>query len=319
MSDERVITDTESLIDFVMGDENESYHSPQDKEEQKEVSETASPEDVDTDGNTFHDDDDGFVADDSQTDSDANGGAEQASSAEQKAPSKEDSAAKAPEVQVDYQYEINNLHKRLHDTQKAMHEATSRASALQKRLDDLEKSKKEKSLENTEDDNWFSDSEDKAVAEIRQELSDIKKENDNLSLQQQDIQQQANLTAWHQAAAPLRQQYADFDELVYEKLEPLLDEKTGDARIRELYMQQQDRSPAGAYKFAKSLPMIREILDNPESFHQKMHTLEEATKIKKEEPVRRTQGRDAMRMVPSADFAESSQGRTRSLVDEVFG
>jgi hypothetical protein len=154
---------------------------------------------------------------------------------------------------------------------------------------------------------------------LKQELSEIQKENETIGSQQQEIQQQANLTAWHQAAEPIRREHADFDELVYEKLEPMLDEKTGDARVRALYMQQQDKTPAGAYKFARSLPMILEMLDDPESFHRKITNFNQ--EIKKEkigEPPRKVTGNEAFRGMNSADFAEEKTSASRSLVDELF-
>jgi chromosome segregation ATPase len=325
MSEERVITEEESLIDFALGGEDDSRHSPEAEKETDSETGSNAPEAEDV-AETF----DPYGDDDSE-DSFADDSAEEESKAveskEGKAPADADSAeeteAKTPApAQVDHSQEIANLQKRLHDTQQAMHKATARAADLQKKLDALESKKSTKNSGDSEED-WFSDSDDddKEVTALKQELEEIKKENEDLGNQQQDIQQQANLAAWHNAAAPLRAEHADFDELVYEKLEPLLDPETGDARIRELYLQQKDRTPSGAYKFAKSLPMIFEILENPEAFHAKMHSLDE--KIKQAPPENKTASKAnkkaALDMVNSADFADAPRGQSRSLVDDIFG
>lgn len=321
MSEENVITDVDSLIDFVLGDEAEAAHHSPGKEDHTAAEEAETTPEVKSDAEEFDpygDNSSIDFADDSVEEQKEKEGEDAPENAPAEADSAEKKEEKAPEkTTVDYQQEITNLNKRLHDTQKAFHESTERASRLQKRLDELEK--KKVSEENDHDDNWFSDADSKEVDSLKQELSDIRKENEALGSQQQEIQQQANLAAWHQAAEPVRQEHADFDELVYEKLEPLLDEETGDARVRQLYMQQQDKTPAGAYKFARSLPMILEMLNDPESFHRKITNFnQEIQKEKVKDSPRKVTGNEALRVMNSADFAEERSSVGRSLVDELF-
>jgi chromosome segregation ATPase len=324
MSDENVITDVESLVDFVLGDESENDHHSPDTE--GNTAETQVPQDapeVKDDADEFDpygENEESPFAEDSaenQQDNEHDKPSEQAPATADSAAEKEEKTTQQPEV--DYQQEINKLTKRLHDTQKAFHESTERAAQLQKRLDAIEEKSKQSAAEE-DGDNWFSDSDNKEVAALKQEISDIQKDNEALGQQQQEIQQQANLAAWHQAAASVRQEHEDFDELVYEKLEPLLDEETGDARVRELYLSQKDLSPAGAYKFARSLPMILEMLNDPEAFHAKIESLKKEVKSRASDaPVRKVTGNDGLRVMNSADFAEESRSASGSLIDEIFG
>jgi hypothetical protein len=324
MSENVVVSEDESLIDAIFGDAPEAdHHSQEEAKQQIESSDPAPAPEVKDDADEFdpygEKEDSPFFPDSAE---------EEVTPAEGKAPetapSKEDSAekevGKAPEKNdVDYQQEISKLNKRLHDTQKAFHETSQKAANLQKRLDELESKKNHP--EDQDDDNWFKESDNKEVDAIKQELSEIKRESEDLSAQQQEIQQQANLTAWHQAAAPVRAEHADFDELVYEKLEPMLDEETGDARVRALYLQQKDKSPAGAYNFARNLPLILEMLDNPEGFSAKVASLKKEVNPSSPEDKspRKVTGNEALRVMNSADFAEEKTKGNRSLIDEIFG
>lgn len=326
MSQETMVVEDESLIDFVLGGDETVSHSPETKKEEASTPEATAPKvEVNAEEEVFDpygDDED----DSAEIEADDSAKTEEVKPQE-KAPAEADSAEPKEEpVQdtavEDHSKEIANLNKRLHDTQAAMHKATARAAELQKRLEALEQKKNQG--EDPEDapdgEDWFADPDKKEVDALKKELSDIQKDNQDLESQQQDLQQQANLAAWHQAAAPVRAAHADFDELVYDKLEPLLDPEKGDARIRELYMQQKDRTPAGAYKFAKSLPMILEIMENPEAFHAKLHSFEE--KINQTPPETnstRKNNKAALDMVNSAEYAEASRNATVSLVDSVFG
>jgi DNA repair exonuclease SbcCD ATPase subunit len=330
MSEENVVVEDESLIDSVFsgGDENVN-HSPEAENKAEASPESKAPESTAEAEEVFDpygDDDDTAETFD---DDSAKEGKTEEEKTEQEAPALSDSAdgkgEKAPEAsEADHAKEIANLNKRLHDTQAAMHKATAKAAELQKKLEALEQKKAK--AENTDDDaddeedDWFSDPDEKEVDALKKELSEIQQDNKDLESQQQELQQQANLAAWHQAAASVRAAHADFDELVYDKLEPLLDPENGDARIRELYMQQKDRTPAGAYKFAKSLPMILEILENPEAFHAKMHSFEEKVN---QAPLKvdstRKNNKAALDMVNSAEFADNSKTASVSLVDAVFG
>lgn len=326
---EETIKDVGSLVDFVLGDDSEmDYHSPKAQEDNAETSEL--PPEFDSDTESFDlygedDEDESFESDSGET---PKSDAEKQQPVE--APASADSAVaeegKAPEATVDYQAEIAKLEKRLHDTQKAYHESNARAAEFQKRLENLESkaANDEKKEASDDDDDWFEDdSEDKKTdSALKKELNDIRQRSENLEARQEEIQHQANLNAWHTAAAPVRAEHSDFDELVYQKLEPLLDEQTGDPRIRMLYMQQEDRSPAAAYKFARSLSTILEMLDDPDGFHTRMESLKNEIKnvsSEKESQPRAAKGKAALDMVNSAEFADDHKKASRSLVDEIFG
>jgi hypothetical protein len=326
---EEIIKDVDSLVDFVLGDDSEmNYHSPEAQDEKADVSEM--PPEFDSDAELFEpygEDDDEEEPIDSDSGKQPESEAEKQQPAD--APATADSApseeVKPEETNtVDYQAEIAKLEKRLHDTQKAYHESNARAAEFQKRLENLESKAANKEKKEASEDDWFEDdSEDeKTDSALKKELNDIRQRSETLEARQEEIQHQANLNAWHTAAAPVRAEHPDFDELVYQKLEPLLDEQTGDSRIRMLYMQQEDRSPAAAYKFARSLSTILEMLDDPDGFHTRMESLKNeiknASSIKETQP-RAAKGKAALDMVNSAEFADDPKKAPRSLVDELFG
>jgi hypothetical protein len=324
MSENVVVNEDESLVDAIFGDAPaEEYHSREDAKEQLDSPTPSPAPEVKDDADEFDpygENEESPFADDSAEEKKENQEEKAPETAPDKTDSAPDEAKKTPEkTDVDYQQEINNLNKRLHDTQKAFHETSQKAANLQKRLDELENKKSDPAKE--DDDDWFSETDSKEVDALKQELSEIKQESEALGNQQQEIQQQANLAAWLKEAAPVREKYADFDELVYKKLEPMLDEENGDPRVRSLYLQQTDLSPEGAYKFAKSLPMILEMLDDPEGFSAKIASLEKEVKQdpSEEKTPRKVTGNEALRVMNSADFAEEKNSEYRSLVDEIFG
>ena len=322
MSEENLSMSEESIVDLVFGGEpvkeshsqageNDKADLPGNAPEAKEEIETFDPYD------TGNDDD---FADDSAADKEV----VQDEPAPEKAPATADSAeekeAAVPEKTAEeYQQEIANLNKRLHDTQKAYHERSERAADLQKRLEALENRKSPDS--DGDEDDWFSEDDKKEVDALKQELTSLKEDNEAFEAQRQEIQQQANLAAWHQAAAGVRKAHPDFDKVVYEDFEPLLDEKTGDARIRSLYLQWQDKSPEGVYKLAKQLPILLEVLDNPDTWQEKVQSLQQTINNSPETTPhpRRVSGKEALRNLQSADDAEDTPQHSGSLVDKIFG
>jgi hypothetical protein len=98
----------------------------------------------------------------------------------------------------------------------------------------------------------------------------------------------------------------------------MLDEENGDPRVRNLYLQQTDLSPEGAYKFAKSLPYLLEYLDNPDGFMERMQSHNNNNNKAHEEKSRTVQGKEALRILPSADYAEEKTAGSDSLVDKFF-
>jgi chromosome segregation ATPase len=319
MSEEVFAGDNESIIDRMFGEEKTETPHSRTEEKLDATNDPAPAPEAEKSLETFDPYDDG--SDEDFADDSAEEKAEKEDvKADKEAPAPADSAeekeAQAPQrTAEDYEQEIAKLNKRLHDTQKAYHERSEKASSLEKRIAELEN---KKSDTNEEDDNWFSEDDKKEVASLKQELSEIKKENEAFGEQQQEIQQQANLAAWHQAAASVREKHADFDELVYDKLEPMLDEEKGDPRIRALYLQQMDKTPEGAYKFAKNLSLLLELLDNPEGFEARVANNATKKENATPEPPRTVQGKEALRNLPSADYAEENTFRTDSLVDKFF-
>jgi hypothetical protein len=321
MSEKNVVSENESMVDAIFGDAQETAdHSRSGSATAVTETQETAP-DVKDDAADFDplgEKSEVYFADESAEEAE-----KESVERSEKAPEASDSAEskneKAPEKTAEeYTEEITKLNKRLHDTQKAFHESRERAASLQKKLDEIES--KKHSAEAEDDDNWFDDSDDKAVTALKKEISEIKAENESFEAEQEEIQKQVNLTAWHQAAAEVRAKHSDFDEVVYEKFEPLLDEETGDPRVRALYMQQQDKTPAGAYKFAKNLPFILEMLDNPDSFQEKIRSVKDAVKNNNtEETPRKVTGKAGLDMVNSADYPEEKSRSAKSLVDEIFG
>lgn len=170
---------------------------------------------------------------------------------------KETQAAEPPKKSVEeLEHENEVLRKRVSDTQRAMHEATTARAALQKELDELKKKEED-------DDDWFGD-DDKARKE---ELEGQLKASDE---QLNTLNEQAALAAWDVAAAPVIAEHPDFEELVYRKLAPKIDAANGDPEIRALWEAEKDKSPANAYKFAKNLDDIVLQRRDPAAYREKI-------------------------------------------------
>lgn len=219
----------------------------------------------------------------------------------EEAPVKTDSAAESQEdtPEEDYaslQRKVANYEKRLHDTQRAMHQATAEKAELQKQLEALKKG------DSSEDDNWFSDSDDKG-AELETKVKE-------LSSRQEEIQRDLVKNQWMNEAQKLATQHEDFNSLVFEKLEPLLDEENGDPRILALYKAQSDHSPAGAYAFARKLSAVLDALNGTGSASEKTKRVETAP-----DP---TKGKAGLDRINSAEFSEKKQ-MPKNMIDEVFG
>lgn len=208
------------------------------------------------------------------------------------------------------QQEINNYKKRLHDTQKAMHEANTAKAELQKELDSL----KQKKSNADDNDNWFSEEgSDGAIGKIEKELAEVKQQSADLKKQQQQYREEMLRQQWLKEADDLAKEHSDFEKLVYEQLEPLVNEETGDPIVRALYMQQEDRSPAGAYAFAKKYFAAKAKISGaePEATPGENKT-DNAGKISS------VGGKAGLDRMNSAEFAEERKIYT-NMVDEVFG
>lgn len=202
--------------------------------------------------------------------------------------------------------ENENWKKRFHDTQKAMHKANTEKSELQKKLDAM---LKKADIEDDNDD-WFDDADKKDADTQIPDMEEVKKNLKALEQRQNEYQQELMRQQWLDEAKKFAAEHDDFEELVYEKLEPLLDEESGDAMLRALYLQEEDRSPAGAYNFAKKL------FDYKAKINSKAAPEPETKEVPKTN--QQARGKAGLDRLNSADFPEEKKTYT-NVVDEVFG
>ena len=232
-------------------------------------------------------------------------------------PEKKDSVPeeKTPVSADDYsalQQELANTKKRLHDTQKAMHEANTQKAELQKKLDSINQKKDD---DGQDDDNWFKDDDgNNAIGKIKEELAEVKQQSSELKNQQQEYQQELMRQQWFKEAEEFARNNSDFEEIVYQKLEPLLDEETGDPMILALYKKEADKSPAGAYAFAKKLFGYQDKLNAPET---KNAGIPENTNTARKTSAN-LNGKAGLDRLNSAEFPEERRPR-KNMVDEIFG
>ena len=284
-----------SFVDAVLGGEDETSHSP--GEQDKKTVETA-PKGTDAHGDLpipDGDDEDLFTPGDST-------GEEQKEKNEE-TPSPDTSAMKQ---------EIDTLRKRLRDTQSAMHRATGERSRLQKELDEL------KARQQDEDD-WFSDTDKERVEKLEEDLKKSDEEISRFNSQGQEIAQKAAIAEWDEAAAPVIAKHSDFEDVVYEKLVPLLDKDAGNAQVREAFQALKDKSPASVYAFAKKSLDILDFQRDPEAYKANLRK-QLADQYPdggfNASPV----GKEGLDMLPSADHpVEKTSERGISFVDAVFG
>lgn len=224
---------------------------------------------------------------------DAAGDVESAPDAGEK-PADDSAKANVPDVTA-LQAEINNLNKRLHDTQSAMHKATEERSKLEKELNELKERKES-------EDDWFSE-EDQAKSEQLEE--DLKKSDEDiaqLDAEKNSINAKAAEAIWDAAAAKVIVEHPDFEEVVYGKLAPMMDESNTDPeakRVRELYMALPDKSPASAYKFAKELEDRLLIDRDPDAYKQKLRSEIEREITGGSKDI--VEGKDGLDLLNSAD------------------
>jgi hypothetical protein len=202
--------------------------------------------------------------------------------------------------------ENENWKKRFHDTQKAMHKANTEKSELQKKLDAM---LKKADIEDDNDD-WFDEADKKDADTQIPDMEEVKKNLKALEQRQNEYQQELRRQQWLDEAKKFAAEHDDFEELVYEKLEPLLDEESGDAMLRALYLQEEDKSPAGAYNFAKKL------FDYKAKINSKAAPEPETKEVPKTN--QQARGKAGLDRLNSADFPEEKKTYT-NVVDEVFG
>lgn len=287
----------DEMLNDVMGGATESDHSP---EQSTATDNSLATEDAPEEKETFipyGDEEDNSFSDDS---------------AEQEAEKKEDAPAEADSAQekespppdaekVALQEKVTNYEKRLQDTQRAMHKANEERAKLQKELDALKQQKAEKG----DDDNWFAEDKknDSKTEELESKINALEEK-------QKSIQQEQALNKWLEEADDVAKKHPDFNELVFEKLEPLLDETTGDPAVLAAYTKWQDKTPSGAYEFARRY------------FRAEQAPAEKAgdsnNKTKAEQHKDPTTGKAGLDRINSAEFAEPKR-QHGNLIDEVFG
>jgi len=299
----------ESFIDSVFGGEND-LHSQNDAKDETGT------------GKTTHDDGDEEIPTDETDDSIRDDGDEELGDSiddgieddEEPAEDKK-SAEKAPEApekdSAELKQEIENLRKRLHDTQSAMHKATTERAALKKELDEL-KAKKEN------EDDWFSEYDTAREKELE---TSLKKADEEIARQQADedaLKRQEAEKSWDAAAAPVIKEHPDFENVMYEKFAPLLDPKTGNQQVISEWEKLQDKSPASAYEFAKKQLDILEFQRDPKAYKEKL--LKSNKKNKDfEDDVCEPRGKAGLDMLNSEDYGSASSESIGSFVDAVFG
>lgn len=293
MRDETHSDDHSRTVDEGTDSENDAK-SRAEEEADEEIG--TNPED---DSDSFEDDDSDAEEDDLSDD----GGKSDAES-------KTDDKSRQNAQEIDstkLKQEIENLQKRLHDTQAAMHKATTDRAALKKELDEL-KAKKDN------DDDWFSQSDSEREKELE---ADLKKADEDIARQQEEqdeLKKEEAAKVWDEAAAPVIKEHPDFEKVMYGELVPLLDSKTGNQYVIAEWGKLQDKSPASAYAFAKKMLDFMEFQRDPQAYKAKLLKSNKHNESF-EDDVGAPRGKDGLDMLNSADVASASPEQIGSFVD----
>lgn len=219
--------------------------------------------------------------------------------------------AEANETQV-LQAALERLDKRLKDTQRRLHDECARRAELQKELDSMQEDGG-----GDADDDWFADKAGKSDRrkEVEKELADSDERLRQLDEETRKDTEDANVQRWDQAAALVERQHPDFKEKVYGYLGDFIDEQSGkyDAAIHKSWLRQEDKSPAGAYKFATELKRKLEYLDNPDKLRDEIRREIETGSAA-------PTGRVGLDMVNSASGPSSGSGfrEEEGFVEQLF-
>lgn len=221
---------------------------------------------------------------------------------------KDDSAEKSSSEIAALQVEIQNLNKRLHDTQSAMHKATEARANAEKELAAL-KNKQE------DEDDWFSAEDEEKSKQLTADLQESQAEIDRLENDQKDIEQKAAEAIWDAAVAKVKADHPDFEEVVYGKLAPMLDESnpSPDAKkVRELYYALPDKSPASAYKFAVELEDRLLMNEDPEAYRKKIRSEVEREVLEENKNI---EGKEGLDLLNSADSVSDVSTMPGDILD----
>ena len=293
-----------NFLDSVLG--GEESHSPEENEQGKQPVPETEPETDDGDELIPDDDPDSLQGEDLEESDSVN---DEGTPPEQ-AQAKAEADAEAERQQQNLRNELETYKKRLHDTQEAMHKATSDRARLEKELSEL------KAKQESEDD-WFSDSDKERVESIQTELKKTQDEIDRRGKEKSELQEKSAAVQWDAAAAAVIKEHPDFEKVVYDELTPLLDKETGNAMVKAEWDALKDKSPASVYAFAKSMLDLIEFRRDPEAYKRKLRGPATSTpKPGNETPT----GKAGLDMLPSADLpADAAPSGDVSFVDAVFG
>lgn len=222
-----------------------------------------------------------------------------------------DESAEDPEVER-LKQQVESYRKRLHDTQAAMHRATGERSRLRKELEELK-------AKQAEEDDWFSETDKARVTELE---TAIRKADETVIRNEaaaEEITKQRVEAEWDAAAAPVIAKHKDFEEIVYDKLTPLLDPVSGNAQVRAAYDALPDKGPAAVYEFSKKMLDVLEFQRDPEGYKENLR--KQMSYRKEPESVHgAVEGKEGLDMLPSADMpGDLSEERPISFVDALFG
>ncbi len=302
-------TDSMSFIDNVFGGDAMRDETHHDDHSQTTENDEESTGDETDDEFSIPDDESDSVGDEDGSGNDDGANGDNFAETEDNAPAAEKASEKDS---AELKQELENLQKRLHDTQAAMHKATTERAALKKELDDL-KAKKEN------EDDWFSEDDSEREKELENSLKKADEDSARLQAEQDDLKKEEAAKVWDEAAAPVIKQHPDFEKVMYEQFAPLLDSQKGDQYVIAERVKLKDKSPASAYAFAKKMLEVKEFQRDPEAYRAKLLKSNKQNNDFENDVDDEPRGKDGLDMLNSADVASAPSERIGSFVDAVFG
>lgn len=299
------VTET-SFVDQVLGGESAKAESHSPATDDKDLTKVAKSQTPPVEENFELPDDDPEDSFEENTDS----GKETEEASKESADEKEAQKKQLEETDTKLKTEIENLNKRLKDTQTAFHKNAEENKKLKKELGDL-KTKKDKN------DDWFSDEDKSRAAELEKRIEANDSANTAVEKQAKELEVEQLNVKWEMEAAKVEIEHKDFKDLVYNVLAPMLtpDSKEFDAVIASQYNKLSDKSPAAAYAFAKKVSEQQEFLKDPEAYKAKLRM-----EVTNNQPKMATvpTGKAGLDMINSASVPVNNKGSSDSFVDAIF-
>jgi len=227
---------------------------------------------------------------------------------------KKDDAAKAQEEELTrLRQENETLSKRLHDTQKAYHQKSEEI----KKLDELREKKDKLDKKKSDDDDWFSDADEKELKTVTDDLEAQKRRVQDLDVQVEHTDRDQNLKEWERLCAPLRAEHKDFDDVI-DYIGNLVVEGSGktNAAVKARYDAMQDKSPKAVYELGLRIRREEEFSRDPDAYEKRIRESVLKEHESKEPPVPR--GKQGLDMVNSAIQDPSSRQEPKGFVDSLF-